>query len=36
MCDRLGKEPLKPAIDRYLDTFSEVLEVIYKQIEDDS
>lgn len=31
----MGKEPFKPAIDKYLETFSEALEVIYQQIDDD-
>ena len=29
VCDRLKREPLKPAIDRYLETFAETLQIIY-------
>jgi ElaB/YqjD/DUF883 family membrane-anchored ribosome-binding protein len=29
-CEKLGKESLKQAIDRYLENFADGLEIIYK------
>jgi hypothetical protein len=34
-CDRQGKEPLKPAIDIYLENFADGLQIIYNQLDDD-